>query len=177
MHVYIWKNTHLTCHIRNICITPYKICSFLDDPRSQCDDLRNIIHYHELISELHTTLDLSSYLKSKTQILVVMTLLSGLRERQIGNLYHSPIRLSLSHASSIISSSLSGFPWLPVTAWRCRRSEHWQFASPRFGTMKHYSQIHLLCSTLGPRAALSAPSRKPRVKPCYVEQLYVQCLF
>lgn len=85
----------------------YKICNF---------SLRNIIHYHEFISKRHTTLDLSSYLKSKTQILVVMTLLSGLRERQIGNLYHSPIRLSLSHASSIISSSLSPFPWLAVTA-------------------------------------------------------------
>jgi len=84
----------------------YKICHF---------SLRNMIHYHKFLSKLHTTLDLSFYLKSKPQILVVMTLLSGLRERQIGNLYHSPIRLSLSHASSIVSSSLSPFPWLPVT--------------------------------------------------------------
>lgn len=48
----------------------YKICKF---------SLRNIIHYHKFISKRHTTLDLSSYLKSKTQILVVMTLLSGLK--------------------------------------------------------------------------------------------------
>ncbi len=73
-----------------------------------------------------------------------------------------------------LSLAFPGYRW---QLERCRRSEHWQFASPRFGTMKHYSQIHLPCSTLGPRAALSPPSRKPRVKPCYVEWLQVQCLF